>query len=117
MKKTFKIAKVIDKYKVVINGGSNQGIKENQRFLIYSLDGENIVDPDTGRSLGNLEVLKGTGIATFVHPEMSTIESDKYRKLTDFEKNLYKTSIFNTVDDETIVEFDNPKIGDLVKPI
>lgn len=117
MKKIFKIAKIIDEYKVVINAGSNQGIKEYQRFLIYSLDGETIFDPDTGYSLGNLEVIKGTGIATFVHDNMSTIESDKYRKLTPIEKKLLSVSPLTPQVDTKKAEFNNPKVGDLVKPI
>ena len=55
----YKVAKIIDEYKVVINAGSRQDVCEGQKYLIYAIDNNEIFDPDTGRSLGYLEIVKG----------------------------------------------------------
>ena len=47
----YKIAKIIDRFKVVMNAGSNQKISKGQKFLIYELSDEEIIDPDTGEVL------------------------------------------------------------------
>lgn len=121
MNKIFKIVEIIDSTKIVINAGSNEGIRENQRFLVYSLDGKEIIDPDTGKSLGNLEVVKGTGIASFIQEKMCTIISDMYTKynpllapVTTKKISLYPSSNFN---DKVHISFKDIKIGDFVKPI
>ncbi|MEG1256858.1 hypothetical protein [Clostridium sp.] len=123
MKKFFKIVKIKSSTEIVINAGSEDGIKDYQRFLVYSLDGEEIIDPDTGKSLGNLEVVKGTGIATFIHEKMCTITSDMYSKYSELDITL-RPSISPFFDDnspkvgdEKHLSFTDPKIGDFVKPI
>ena len=42
----YKVAKIIDKYKVVINAGSRQDVCEGQKYLIYAIDNNEIFDPD-----------------------------------------------------------------------
>jgi len=118
-----KVIKVIDYYeKVVINRGAEHGIKEGQRFLIYALD-EELLDPDTGESLGRLELVRGTGKVIHVQEKISTIQSDK--KVTERTIKRYKNSAwraFNGTDEEEMmtpsnVPFDNPENGDLAKPL
>ena len=81
MEKKLKVVSLIDKYKVVINAGSNQGVKIGQRYLLYTLSNEDITDPDTNESLGFLEIVKGTGKVIHVQEKMCTIESDNYKVL------------------------------------
>ena len=64
----FKIAKVM-------NAGSNQKISKGQKYLIYKVSDEEIIDPDTNKSLGFLEIVKGTGVVTHVQDNMATLES------------------------------------------
>lgn len=117
MSKTFHIAKVKSSKEIVINGGHLHGIQEGQRFLVYSLDGEEIFDPITNKSLGKLEIVKGTGIATFVHGKMCTITSDMYRKKMQIEK-MSNIKLFETDESDRVHQpFDNPQIGDFVKKI
>ncbi len=117
MSNTFHIAAIKSPTEIVINGGSFHGIKEGQRFLIYSLDGEEIFDPITKKSLGKLEVVKGTGKVTFVHENMCTITSDMYRKQTEIER-LGHIGLFGQNSSDTIHQpFENPKVGDYVKRI
>lgn len=80
--KIYKIANVRDDYTLVLAAGKNNGIKKNFRFLIYSI-GEEIFDPDSGESLGRLEIVKGTGIVTHVQDKICTLESDMYSKPKD----------------------------------
>jgi hypothetical protein len=111
-----KVAKVIDQYKLVINKGSIDGIRESQRMLVYYIDNEEIKDPDTGKSLGYLEFVRGTGKIIFVKEEYSILESDSiYPKyfppspLFSFSSDILKAG--------TLKPFDKPQVGDLVKPI
>jgi hypothetical protein len=99
------VAQVIDNYKLVINRGKKNGIREGQRMLVYRLSDEKIVDPDTGRLLGYLELVRGTGRIISIQEKMSILESDSY---------LPNINIFIS---KNRLQFDNPKVGDKVKPI
>lgn len=130
-----KVTKVLNDCKVVINRGSNDGIKKGQKFLIYTLSDEEIIDIDTRASLGFLEIVKGIGRVTHVQEEIATLESDerisnekKTIRTTSNKSNLYGLaaafpSSGPTVEEEIIVEppeikpFEDPQVGDKVKPI
>jgi hypothetical protein len=127
-----KVARVIDPYKLVINRGLINGIREDQRMLVYCVDNEEIKDPDTGKSLGFLELVRGSGRIIFVQEEISILESDQifegYRKIpiSPFSGSFlssqlsklqdYRESLGETFKG-TLKPFDNPQVGDLVKPI
>lgn len=70
------VAKVIDSYTVVLNKGSADDVALGDRFLVYGIGAE-IVDPETGESLGEVEIVRGTGKITHVQDKMSTLTSDK----------------------------------------
>jgi len=65
-----KIAQIIDDTKVVINVGSRDGVILNQKFVIYE-EGDEILDPDTGVSLGKIEVPKGHIIIEHVQDKIA----------------------------------------------
>jgi len=118
------VIKVIDKYTIVINAGSEHGVTTGQRFLIYSLSEDDIIDPVTGDNLGKLEILKGTGTATHVQGRMTTITSDQYKRLPS--KRIIRKKSFGafTPQDEIVEDqepkhlpFDYPSNGDYAKPI
>lgn len=73
-----KVAKVIDKYRLVLNKGRHD-INEGDRFLIYST-GEMIYDPDTKEELESVEIPKGIVVVTNVQDRISFAESDEYIK-------------------------------------
>jgi len=52
-----KVIKIVDKYKVAINKGSIDGVLREDIFMIFE-KGEELFDPDTKESLGNLEIPK-----------------------------------------------------------
>lgn len=115
------VAEVIDDYKLVINRGTEHGIRKGQRVLIYSITNQEIKDPETGESLGFLELVRGTGKIIYLQERMSIIESDKEtetRRVFDDNKPYYISWNRTETIIETIrVPFDNPQVGDQVKPI
>lgn len=52
-----KVAAIKSNYAIIINKGSDDGVEEDMRFVIYE-EGEEIHDPDTRESLGKLEYIK-----------------------------------------------------------
>lgn len=123
------VVKVLDGYKVAINRGSLQKISTGQRFLIYILSKEEIIDPNSGKSLGYLEIVKGRGKVTHVQEKMSIIES--YEKEA-FSRRILRKPYENPLvraltnwgkeEEVEIIEppcapFDDPQIGDKAKPI
>lgn len=53
-------------FELVINRGSVDGVELGDTFIIYYIEPEELIDPETNESLGNLEVIRGTGVATNV---------------------------------------------------
>lgn len=103
------VAKIIDHYKVVINRGSNDGVNEGDRFLVYEIS-EEITDPISGEPLGRLELTKGTGRVIHVQEKISIIESDQ--------KSLPIISgITSILAGGDRLPFDNPEVGDRAKLI
>jgi len=118
-----KVAKVIDEKSLVINRGSNDGIKKGDKFIIYHI-GEEITDPDTGESLGSLEIISGTGIVTNVQDRISTIVSCE-KEMVSGTRTIRKNGISSLLGDVeeikdptySIKEFNKPKVGYLAKKI
>ena len=69
-----RVIKVINEYELVINRGSLDGVKANNRFLIYRLD-EEITDPDTNEDLGRLELVCGEGTPKHIQERFTTLRS------------------------------------------
>ena len=114
------IARIISPTRIVINRGSEHGVKKGQQMLVYSLEENEIKDPNTGESLGYLEIYKGTGKIIHVQEKMSILESDRNKYIEDFTKTL-SSPLFrpfpNKVALDENISFENPKVGDLAKPI
>ncbi len=113
------VVTVLDDETVVINRGAEHGVKEGQKFLIY-FDGDEIFDPNTKKSLGILEIVRGKGIVSHVQQSMATIKSTETRK---FNRRFVQRRPFLGFDQEEIVSdlevipFDEPQPGDKAKPI
>lgn len=69
-----KIVKIIDKDNYVIDQGSYNDVKIDDIFIVY-IEGEEIIDPDTGNSLGMLEMPKVRCKVTHVQEYISIIHS------------------------------------------
>lgn len=119
------VANIINDYKIVINRGIEHEIRLGQRFLIYNLSNEQIIDPVTKESLGYLEIVKGTGKVIHVQEKMATVESDK----TEISKTIItkKRSPYlpppvlgdpiEEISSPKQVPFDSVQVGDKAKPI
>jgi hypothetical protein len=71
------VAHVIDEFKVVVNRGSDQGVKVGDTYLIYAI-GPELIDPETNESLGPLEVVRGRAIVRHVQGKVSTLETIEF---------------------------------------
>jgi len=69
-----KVVRVSDEYSVVVNVGDNHNVKLGQRFLLIGI-GETIMDPDTGETLEQLEIVRGKVSVTHVQEKISTLTS------------------------------------------
>jgi len=103
-KKEAKVAHVESSTRIVINRGGEHGVREGERYLIYSL-GPNIKDPDTGDPLGQLEVVKGRGSVIHAMDKMATIETES-RTVTVKRKTIPGpfASIANLLGPQEVVE-------------
>lgn len=124
------VAKIIDKYTIVINRGSENGVSKGDQFLVYYIDPEDLTDPETGESLGNLEVVRGTGSAIHVQPKITTVKSNRsvsrgrvIRRTTNPTISSLLLGPFAS-ERETIEEperealpFDEVQVKDRVKPV
>ena len=118
------VVKVINDYKVAINRGESDGIKLGQRFLIYKIDEQEIIDPETGENLGRLEIVRGKGKVVHLQEKLATIEStdlDKPKK-TVIKRSPVVTGLFGSQEETyqdmaEILPFDEAERGDKAKPI
>ncbi len=118
------VIKIIDDYTVVINKGSNDGITNDQNFLVYSIDEEPLIDPITKKPLGNLEIVKGYARVKHLQENITTIESSEHtnpnRKIIKRNNPYFGIAGSTTeeIDSQTKQKpFNNVKIHDSVKII
>lgn len=123
MSESLKVVKIISPYQVVINAGSDMGLKKGQRFLVYAL-GEMIHDPDTGEELEQLETVKGTGTIVHLQAKIATVESNMTEETPRTIKRTSGLGSLSAIYGNTEVTelsrnekpFSEPQIGDLVRP-
>jgi hypothetical protein len=124
-----KVAVVRDPYTLVLNVGSSDGVAVGQRYLIYAV-GPEVMDPDTGESLGKLEVVRGTGKVTHLQERLATIASDMkgapgrtIRKqgqggsFSPIAAALYGQREVEEILPPEAEPFDEPERGDLARPV
>ena len=51
-----KVAKILGSNEIVLNRGRNDGVRTGMVFEVFSPEGEEVWDPDTGETLGTVEV-------------------------------------------------------------
>ncbi len=66
----FKVIKIIDDRKIVINAGTSHGLNTGDELEIY-LPGKPIIDPDTNEDLGTLDPIKAYIEIRNIYPKMS----------------------------------------------
>lgn len=99
MKSTkYKVIKLLNEKEILINYGSKQGAKENQKVRIYEL-GETIVDPDTNEPLGTLDIIKDDLEIYRTYPNFSICRKLK-NKITNALNPLSNFSITSVISED-----------------
>ena len=119
-----KVVHKLSPTELVINIGRSHGVQEDSRFIVFAL-GDEIPDPDTGESLGTLEIVRGRAEAKHVQEKMTTILSTEKRRVPRERQRLVFGSPFTssiTPRTETVTEevevpapFEGVQVGDLVR--
>lgn len=65
-----KVAKILDESTLIINVGSTHGVQPKMTFIVY-MPGDDVMDPDSGESLGHWEVVKGQIVAAHVQEKIT----------------------------------------------
>lgn len=106
-----KVAKILDKYNLVLNKGKNADIKLGQEYLLYEQT-EEIRDPETGELLECLFVPKGKGVITRVQEKISILRSNEWERPSSLAEAL--TAFAQPRD---LKPFYRPEVGDSVRNI
>ena len=64
---------------LVVNLGKEHSVTADSRFLIYRL-GEEVKDPDTLESLGNLEIAIGIGKPKHIQDKLTTVVPSEMKR-------------------------------------
>ena len=73
------VVHVPDDYTAVLNRGSEHGVKNGDRYLIFGI-GPEILDPETKTSLGALEIVRGRAAVVHVQEKMCTVRTIEYEE-------------------------------------
>ena len=76
-----KVARVLNAREVALNKGSDDGVKVGMVFKILSSKGSDIKDPDTGESIGSVDIEKTSVKVTAVQYRVSVAETFRTRKV------------------------------------
>ena len=66
-----KVAKILGNNEIVINRGRTEGVRTVMLFEVFSPEGEEVWDPDTGETLGTVEDVKAQAEVTEVKDRLS----------------------------------------------
>ncbi len=120
---TGKVIKIIDEYTLVINKGSNDGVTDADRYLIYRL-GEQMIDPDTHEDLGILEIVCGEGKPKHIQERFTTVVTNMQstKKSKTVVKHGGLSALYGTTEETydpevTLIPFENAGTDCLFKKV
>ena len=87
---TGKVAGILSDEKVVLNVGSEDGVKKGMEFVIF-IESDHIIDPETGDDLGAIEMVKGRVKVYHVQDKMSQARTLTYQ--------VRRSSIYDWISD------------------
>lgn len=79
MEITGRVAKIADESRLVLNVGSAHGVKPGMHFVVFQ-EGEDVTDPESGESLGKMELVKAEVVIEHVQERMSLASSPEIRE-------------------------------------
>lgn len=92
MTKQLKVAKILDEYSIIVNGGSNDGLNEGDILEIY-LPGDSVIDPETNEDLGILDIIKARIKIHTIYPKMCLcVNLKEYNPISNITNALYGSS-------------------------
>ena len=71
-----RVARILTDESLVINRGSSHGVRAGMRFVVFA-ELDEVKDPETGGSLGRLELVKGRLVASHVQETMTTCVAER----------------------------------------
>ena len=69
------VARILNDESIVVNRGSAHGVKEGMRFAIFT-ELDEVKNPETGSSMGKLELVKARVVAAHVQENMTICEAE-----------------------------------------
>jgi len=64
------VARILDESALIVNRGAKDGVTQGMRFAVL-VQVEDVIDPETKKSLGKWELVKGEILASHVQDSMS----------------------------------------------
>ncbi len=121
-----RIAKIVSPTKVILAAGADQGVQEGMEFVIYELS-DPVLDPETGDSLGRLELHKARVRVSQVQERLSVAITPLRQVQRRLFPELWTGTVTETVnerlplDESTATALAEPeltvKVGDLVRSV
>lgn len=108
-----RVAKRLDARRIVINRGSQHGVTLGQRFVVFE-PGEEVTDPDTGESLGALELVKARGAVIHVQPHLAILGLEPPRQGRVKTPSEIMASLSGLDEDEMVTG--EVAVGDYARP-
>jgi len=71
--KEIKVIGIITPYQIVLNKGTEDGVKNGLRVLVYGL-GQEMRDPDTNEVIEQLEIIRGRGKVVHTQKKICTVD-------------------------------------------
>ncbi|HUU26809.1 MAG TPA: hypothetical protein VM123_03275 [archaeon] len=118
------VIEVLDKYNLVIDRGSLDRVKRGQIFQIYGLSEEESKDSETHGKIELVKNVKGTGEVIKVQEKTAIVRSTRINSPLIVERR--SPLVFLGVgpelktgkeEEDEIIPFDNPLVGDKAEPI
>lgn len=121
-----KVARIDSDTRLILAAGRDKGVKEGMTFVIYEL-GDEIFDPETSRSLGRIEHIKGRVTVDHVQDHLCIARTKIYERsdsMSDFAK--YYGRLLHLEQEKLKVESPQPlskpselaiRIGDLARSL
>lgn len=95
-KKIFKVIRILDPYKIIVNAGKKDGINANDTFLVLDKKGEIIKDTETGEVLGTINESIKANIAVNEIYDRFSICVNKQRYISPLQvKSSYHKSLMD----------------------
>lgn len=104
----YKILKILDKYRVVVNIPANSGVNKGEIFVIYS-QGEEVKDPQTNELMGHVDNVKASLKVIHVQDNFCIMESNETETYTE------ESPLFSSI--STAARLFGPRVRKVLKPL